>query len=82
MTHPAVMRKMRNLAIKQALSELSSEPTPNEIDKVAKKHLLSYTELKGALRYGKNDTPIREGVRSKGQKDIGDRHRRERIQID
>ena len=48
--HPVVMRKMRNYAIKQALSELSKRPDLTEIDKVAKRHLLSYTELKQALK--------------------------------
>jgi hypothetical protein len=46
--HPAVLRKMRNLAIKQAISELSEKPTPTEVEKTAKRHLLSYTELKQA----------------------------------
>lgn len=47
--HPAVLRKMRNYAIKQALSELGESASPNDIEKVAKRHLLSYTELKQAL---------------------------------
>ena len=46
--HPAVLRKMRNYAIKQAISELSDNPTPTEVEKTAKRHLLSYTELKQA----------------------------------
>ena len=45
MVHPAVLRKMRNYAIKQAISELSEQPSPAEVEKVAK---LSYTELKQA----------------------------------
>ena len=48
MVHPAVLRKMRNYAIKQAISELSEQPSPTEVEKVAKHHLLSYTELKQA----------------------------------
>ena len=47
--HPAVLRKMRRYAIKQALSELSDQPSPTEVEKVAKRHLLGYTELKQAL---------------------------------
>lgn len=47
--HPAVLRKMRNYAIKQALSELSEYPDLKEIEKTAKHHLLSYTELKQAI---------------------------------
>ena len=47
--HPAILRKMRNYAIKQAISELSDNPSPTEIEKTAKRHLLSYTELKQAL---------------------------------
>ena len=47
-THPAVLRKMRNYAIKQAISELSDNPTPVEIEKTAKRHMLSFTELKQA----------------------------------
>ena len=39
--HPAVLRKMRNYAIKQALSELSDNPDTIEIEKTAKRHLLS-----------------------------------------
>lgn len=46
--HPAVLRKMRNYAIRQAISELSDKPTPAEVEKTAKRHLLSYTELKQA----------------------------------
>ena len=56
MTHPTVLRKMRNYAIKQALSELSTRPDPKEIERVAKRHLLSYPELKGALNASKKDT--------------------------
>ena len=58
-THPAVLRKMRNYAIKQAISELSENPTPVEIEKTAKRHMLSYTELKQAYnraRKARDDT--------------------------
>lgn len=47
--HPIVLRKMRQYAIKQALSELSERPEPSEIERTAKRHMLSYTELKQAL---------------------------------
>lgn len=47
--HPATLRKMRNYAIKQALSELGDRPTPSKVERVAKRHLLSYSELKQAL---------------------------------
>ena len=62
MTHPAVLRKMRNYAIRQALSELPEDPTLKEIDKVAKRHLLEYTELKRALHdeyYKTKKAPLR-----------------------
>lgn len=49
MVHPVVMTKMRKYAIKQALSELSDNPTPAEIGKIARRHLLGYAELKQAL---------------------------------
>ena len=49
MVHPATLRKMRNYAIKQAISELSEQPSPAEVETVEKRHLLSYTELKQAF---------------------------------
>lgn len=55
MVHPAVMRRMRNYAIKQAISELSENPTPSEVEKTAKRHLLSYTELKQAYNREKRE---------------------------
>ena len=58
MVHPAVLRKMRNYAIKQAISELSEQPSPAEVEKVAKRHLLSYTELKQAINRGKREKEI------------------------
>ena len=51
MTHPIVMSRMR----KQAISELSDEPSSDEIAKVAKRHLLSYPELKQALKAYRKD---------------------------
>lgn len=53
--HPAVLRKMRNYAIKQAISELSEHPSPTEVEKTAKRHLLSYTELKQAYNREKRE---------------------------
>lgn len=47
--HPAVLRKMRNYAIRQALSEVGESREPKDIERIAKRHLLSYTELKQAL---------------------------------
>ena len=63
MVHPATLRKMRNYAIKQAISELSEQPSPTEVEKTAKLHLLSYTELKQAYnreRKEKELAPVRE----------------------
>lgn len=48
--HPAVMRKMRAMAIKQALSELEDEVTSERIQYVAKRHGLGYPELKKAYK--------------------------------
>lgn len=56
--HPAVLRKMRNYAIKQAISELSEQPSPAEVERIAKRHLLSYTELKQAINRGKREKEI------------------------
>lgn len=47
--HPIVLRKMRNYAIKQALSELPEKPEPKQMEKIAKRHMLPYTELKQAF---------------------------------
>ena len=55
--HPVVLRKMRNYAIKQAISELSEKPDLKEIERVAKRHLLSYSELKVALHEQKRQIP-------------------------
>lgn len=62
MTHPAVLRKMRNYAIKQALSELSGMPTPKEIEKTANRHLLGYNELKQAYNRERKKEKIRDGA--------------------
>lgn len=58
--HPATLRKMRNYAIKQAISELSEHPTPTEIEKTAKRHLLSYTELKQAYNRDRKEKTMAE----------------------
>ena len=56
--HPAVLRKMRNYAIKQAISELEDNAEPKEVERVAKRHMLSYTELKQAINRGKREKEI------------------------
>lgn len=58
MVHPAVLRKMRNYAIKQAISELEDSAEPKEVERVAKRHMLSYTELKQAINRGKREEEI------------------------
>lgn len=47
--HPAVIKKMRQYAIKQALDELGENANPERIEQVAKAHILSYAELKEAF---------------------------------
>ena len=56
--HPAVLRKMRNYAIKQAISELEDNVDPKEVERVAKRHLLSYTELKQAINRERREKEI------------------------
>lgn len=56
--HPAVLRRMRNYAIKQAISELEDNADPKEVERVAKRHMLSYTELKQAINRGKREKEI------------------------
>ena len=56
--HPAVLRKMRNYAIKQAISELEDSADPKEVERVAKRHLLSYTELKQAINRERREKEI------------------------
>ena len=62
MTHPIVMSRMRKYAIKQAVSELSAEPSAEEIAKVAKHHMLSYPELKQALKAYRKEDNARDKV--------------------
>ena len=57
-THPAVLRKMRNYAIKQAISELEDNADPKEVERVAKRHMLSYTELKQAINRERREKEI------------------------
>lgn len=56
--HPAILRKMRNYAIKQAISELEDYADPKEVERVAKRHMLSYTELKQAINRERREKEI------------------------
>ena len=56
--HPATLRKMRNYAIKQAISELEDSADPKEVERVAKRHMLSYTELKQAINRERREKEI------------------------
>lgn len=54
--HPEVMRKMRALAIKQAISEIKDIEDKPAVEHIAKRHGLGYGELKQAYAKGqKND---------------------------
>lgn len=46
--HPEVMRKMRTLAIKQAISEIKDIDDKQTVEYIAKRHGLGYGELKQA----------------------------------
>lgn len=46
--HPEVMRKMRALAIKQAISEIKDIEDKPAVEHIAKRHGLGYGELKQA----------------------------------
>ena len=46
--HPEVMRKMRALAIKQAISEIKDIEDKPTVEYIAKRHGLGYGELKQA----------------------------------
>ena len=46
--HPEVMRKMRALAIKQAISEVKDPEDKISVEYIAKRHGLGYGELKQA----------------------------------
>lgn len=56
--HPAVLRRMRNYAIKQALSELSDKPDAIEFEKIAKRHLLGFNELKRAYNESQKQNKV------------------------
>lgn len=56
--HPATLRKMRNYAIKQAISEVVDYADPKEMERVAKRHMLSYTELKQAINRERREKEI------------------------
>lgn len=56
--HPATLRKMRNYAIKQAISEVVDYADPKEVERVAKRHMLSYTELKQAINRERREKEI------------------------
>ena len=54
--HPEVMRKMRALAIRQAISEIKEGASKEEMEYIAKRHGLGYGELKQAYtREAKNE---------------------------
>ena len=46
--HPEVMRKMRAMAIRQAISEIKEGASKEQIEYIAKRHGLGYGELKQA----------------------------------
>lgn len=46
--HPEVMRKMRALAVKQAISEVKNIDDRPTVEYIAKRHGLGYGELKQA----------------------------------
>ena len=46
--HPDVMKKMRELAIKQAISEVKNIEDKPSVEYIAKRHGLGYGELKQA----------------------------------
>lgn len=56
--HPAILRKMRNYAIKQAISEVVDYADPKEVERIAKRHMLSYTELKQAINRERREKEI------------------------
>ena len=53
---PEVMRKMRALAIKQAISEIKDIEDKPSVEYIAKRHGLGYGELKQAYMRAQNDT--------------------------
>ena len=53
--HPDVMKKMRELAIKQAISEVKNIEDKPSVEYIAKRHGLGYGELKQALKAYRKD---------------------------
>ena len=53
--HPEVMRKMRALAIRQAISEIKDIEDKPTVEHIAKRHGLGYGELKQAYTRAKNE---------------------------
>ena len=52
--HPEVMRKMRALAVKQAISEVKNIDDRPTVEYIAKRHGLGYGELKQAYAKEQN----------------------------
>jgi len=52
--HPEVMRKMRALAIRQAISEIKNIEDKPSVEYIAKRHGLGYGELKQAYTRAQN----------------------------
>lgn len=53
--HPEVMRKMRALAVKQAISEVKNIDDRPTVEYIAKRHGLGYGELKQAYMKEQQD---------------------------
>jgi hypothetical protein len=53
--HPEVMKKMRAMAIKQAMTEIKDIDDRPTVEYIAKRHGLGYGELKQAYMKGQQD---------------------------
>lgn len=53
--HPDVMKKMRALAVKQAISEIKNIDDKPSVEYIAKRHGLGYGELKQAYAKEQNE---------------------------
>lgn len=53
--NPEVMRKMRAMAIRQAISEIKEGASKEQIEYIAKRHGLGYGELKQAYTRSQNE---------------------------
>lgn len=53
--HPEVMKKMRAMAIKQAMTEIKDIDDRPTVEYIAKRHGLGYGELKQAYMRREND---------------------------